>query len=458
MTVQAPHNPEFSKDEAQQYLSRLLPLDYIPFFFFDAEEVGYLAEANRNQTIEKMEQLLNIRSVDNVQECLKQIRRDWNRQALRAEAQQELLNAEHRRETLNLLISEREQEREQVFGDIDESEAEIRRLQHKIRLLRGAGSIEGAARLDAEKRKEEENLAVALSALSSVFENDGIFRITPQLTQKAMLAAESCASSQGNVTSELLASLKGPLTEIFTIPPYPDNRLNDSQKQFYQARILKLLESHDVNVDRDSLFQIGTGRAKRLANLLAAYQPEQIASETIRENIACALKAEKTIMTLENQLQNVRQISEDDKMRLEQLERVLAQTQDDLLNKRDRTRKIETDMANARREFGPLIKQIESLQQKTKESHAAKNRLNLLDNMRQLLDAYKQQIKIKMREQLAATALLWALQDVSGRKLPVIFDTPLGRIDRQHQDNLLTLAGSKYKCNTMIRCCNGKEI
>lgn len=39
--------------------------------------------------------------------------------------------------------------------------------------------------------------------------------------------------------------------------------------------------------------------------------------------------------------------------------------------------------------------------------------------------------------QLVVTALLWALKDVSGRGLPVIVDTPLARIDRGNQENLL---------------------
>ena len=41
-------------------------------------------------------------------------------------------------------------------------------------------------------------------------------------------------------------------------------------------------------------------------------------------------------------------------------------------------------------------------------------------------------------KQLAATSLLWALKEVSGRQLPVVIDTPLARIDLRHQHNLLT--------------------
>jgi DNA sulfur modification protein DndD len=42
-------------------------------------------------------------------------------------------------------------------------------------------------------------------------------------------------------------------------------------------------------------------------------------------------------------------------------------------------------------------------------------------------------------KQLAATALLWALKDVSEIDMPVVIDTPLGRIDRENQDNMLNV-------------------
>ncbi|HNP87510.1 MAG TPA: DNA sulfur modification protein DndD [Kouleothrix sp.] len=41
-------------------------------------------------------------------------------------------------------------------------------------------------------------------------------------------------------------------------------------------------------------------------------------------------------------------------------------------------------------------------------------------------------------KQLYATALLWALRSVSGRALPIIIDTPMGRLDSDHRDAMLT--------------------
>jgi len=41
-------------------------------------------------------------------------------------------------------------------------------------------------------------------------------------------------------------------------------------------------------------------------------------------------------------------------------------------------------------------------------------------------------------KQLYATALLWALRSVSGRALPIIVDTPMGRLDSNHREAMLT--------------------
>ena len=40
-------------------------------------------------------------------------------------------------------------------------------------------------------------------------------------------------------------------------------------------------------------------------------------------------------------------------------------------------------------------------------------------------------------KQMFAIAMLWALRQLSGRPFPVVIDTPLGRLDREHRDSLV---------------------
>ena len=40
-------------------------------------------------------------------------------------------------------------------------------------------------------------------------------------------------------------------------------------------------------------------------------------------------------------------------------------------------------------------------------------------------------------KQMYATALLWALRSVSGRALPIVIDTPMGRLDSDHRRTLI---------------------
>lgn len=490
LRISAPRKRPLESDAAQQYLSQLLPLDYIPFFFFDAEEVGYLAEANRSQTIEKMELLLNIRPAENLRDCLKDIRRDCNREALDYQAQLDLKKAENRLGELQTKVDGLMQEKEDIAAEVENIEDDLRQRIQKIRLLRGTGSIESTARLDVKKEKEGERLAEALSAVSAAFEHDAFVCLNTALAYKAFLAAQSCAASQSNAIAELLQSLKDQIKGVFVSPPYPpDNRLTDTQVRFYQARIVKLLDASDVPTDTENLFQLDTGQAQKLANLLAGYQPQRLPDETLREHVGRAMVADKALAVADSELQSVNQLSEDNQQRLKQLEYDREQLEHSSRDKQDRLREIETELKTAKREFTVQEDLIGELQGRAKNSALARSRVALLDKMLGLLEAYKQQVKQQKRaalerafnqhltrlldsnalihgvrinqdfeisyydqagaevpmsslsagmKQLAATALLWALKDASERRLPVIIDTPLGRIDRQHQENLLT--------------------
>ncbi len=489
LEIQAPRKPLLKDKPAQQYLSELLPLDYIPFFFFDGEEIGYLAEANRNQTIEKIELLLNIRPAENIKKVLKELRRDCRKDAMDAEAREAHTKAEHRLEERHLHLETLRQIQEEVESDIETHEDALNDIRRKMRNLTGTGSIEKNARLEERKRQFENQQDEILSEISAAFEHDAFLRLNADLALQAMHVAETSASSKSNEISELINSLKDELTEVFINPPYPDTRLTSAQAGFYQKRITKLMDARDIrNDEEEALFVLDTGRARKLVNFFAAYQPEQKPANELFHRLNNAISAAHEIADIDDELQTVSQLSDENKVDLEKLKYDEEAIQNHLFNQRVESERLKQDQQITKRELTKEEAIVNSLQAQVRTTKIARDRLTLLDNMLALLEAYKQKIKVMKREsveqafnrhlhelldsnqliaevkindnfelsyhgksgetipmsslsagmkQLCATALLWALKEAADRQLPVVIDTPLGRIDKRHQDNLL---------------------
>ena len=54
----------FKDEEAQEFLDRRLPQDYVYFFLFDGEQIQELAESKRDLQQRQMERLLGIGAID----------------------------------------------------------------------------------------------------------------------------------------------------------------------------------------------------------------------------------------------------------------------------------------------------------------------------------------------------------------------------------------------------------
>jgi DNA sulfur modification protein DndD len=489
LEIQAPRRPLLKGDVAQQYLSEILPLDYMPFFFFDGEEIGYLAEANRNQTIEKIELLLNIRPAENIKKVLTELRRECQKEAMDAQAREAYIKAEHRLEERHLHLETLRQTQEEIDADIEAQEDALNDIRRKMRNLTGAGSIEKNARLEEKKRQLEKQQDEILSELSAAFEHDAVLRLNADLALQVMHVAETSASSKGNEISELIHSLKDELTEVFIKPPYPDTRLSSAQIGFYQKRIAKLLDARDIrNDEEDALFVLDTGRARKMVNFFAAYQPEKKPANELLRRLDNAISASQEIADIDGELQTVSQLSDENKVDLEKLKFTEESIQNHLLNQRVESERLKQEQQITKRELTKEEATVNSLEAEVRNTKKARDRLTLLDNMLALFEAYKQKIKVIKRgsveqafnrhlhelldsnqliaevkindnfelsyhgksgeiipmsslsagmKQLCATALLWALKEAADRQLPVVIDTPLGRIDKRHQDNLL---------------------
>ncbi len=450
----------------------MLPRDYIPFFFFDAEDIGYLAEANRNQVIEKIELLLNFRPAENLKECLKELRRKIESKYIAKDVNQRLQEAENRQKLLSIQRDELQYHQQTLNFDIETLEDELREIRQKTRLLGGQGIIENNAKLEATRTAELTSLDDALTALSDAFERDAFLRLNSKQIQKSLSEVERCANSQQEATAEMLQSLREPLKAIFTTPPYPEHRLNDSQVVFYQKRVTKLLDSRDADDDKKKPFQLESSRAKKLLALLAAYLPQHNPEAVLRDELSRALRADHKINEIDKTLQDVHQLSDENKQQFELLKEKETRLQEEFLKLKDDEREILHKLSIVDRELKPLDEETNRLRNQARQSEQGHARLDLLENMQKLLDAYKQRLREQRRgklekyfnrhlnslldsnrliaetkideffqlhyldasgnpvamssisagmKQLSATALLWALKDASGRQVPIIF-------------------------------------
>ena len=476
-------------EQATEYLNRVLPTDYLPFFFFDGEEVQHLAEANTNQTIAKMEQLLNIRPVENVIWGLGEIRRDLKTRSMDARARAELEKEMGRSKQLSSEI-------QGINQDIDDSEEErhdveeqLKQLGKRLDLLAGQGGIENRAKLTTETRLFKENEAQCLSRISEIFGEDGFLMLTPALAKKVLETLKQVLVQDRQSQSSLLNALKVQLPVLLEQPPYSTPRLTNTQIRFYQQRLRKQIEVFEGPAGKNDIFQLDTGRAQRIMELLAPYRPERGATEELLRLITQAREFKRKIKSLDEKLDNANSLADEERLEYERLKTQRAETEEQLLRLNDRLRGLKTEARLKKSEFSKQDDKVKGLVKKVNVAKENRKKFNLADQLKRMLEEFKgilkQQARNELEEslnlhlhtlldsnqlisrvginedfvityynqtdepigmgtisagmkQLAATSLLWALKEVSGRQLPVVIDTPLARIDLRHQHNLLT--------------------
>ncbi len=488
INVITPFQGVLTGKEADQYLDRCLPRSYIPFFFFDGEEVQALAEANDNDVIKKMELLLNIKPLENIQESLKSLRSTWNRGAMSSEKKLELTEKENQKRVKIQELAILDQKIAAHSVETTEIEDHLKNLARKLRLLRGAPDQESEINIKLQIEAKSELLQLCIRAIAEAFQRDAFLRVTPDLLNNTLKTTESLLQKESGTQIELLDSLKQELPEIFSKPPYPSPRLEQTQIAFYQNRILRALEFYDVAETEETAFYLDGARARQLARLLSTYQPANKPHQSIQNKLLEARELTQAIQKLEQQLKDAGDMSSKNRAELSRLLDEEEKYREKLLDAKDQLRNAESQKQILDKDCSRIDNEISALENAVRQADEMERQLKFTDRLRAALNEVKERLKRQKRaeleesynrhlkklldsntlidkvtisddfeisyidvlgntigmstvsagmKQLSATAMLWGLKEVSGRDLPIIIDTPMGRIDRQHQDNLL---------------------
>ena len=481
-------------DDISFQLAEVLPRDFVPFFFFDGEQIRELAEAEEAIKASQIEQILNLSFVIEIEQAVSTFVRERRRDALpedtkvqisRSEGERATKDAERealkqKRQYCQEAIHDAESRKQELIRDREElrvgvSDAERRILENRLELLT-------AQRAELARRISEE-LPVEVPFFANYY-----------LTLRAYSELDKLLKIRQTDTVSIVDDLRRELPHrLLEQRPHPKPRLVTSQVEHLKTKLQALLSEYSSPDDPESTpsyfnsLDLTNAQALRDRYLIWATEgPKRIASTTAdldkmyqltsealktdedlsRASVASEAhlkrfqKISKELLNLENKLaayyEDIGKFDEKISQLYKAIEDLTLKIQqlEDEHKHATRTKKI----VQYARLVGAVLSEYRAQQrelrrQSLERSITAKVGILLTDHgqiqniklnksfMMSYYDEYgaplgRASISAGMK-QLVATALLWALKEESGKSIPVVIDTPLARIDRRNRDRLL---------------------
>jgi DNA sulfur modification protein DndD len=478
-------NKRLTGTDAQELLEDTIPSELVKFFFFDGEEIKSIAETSGSLQTD-FDRLLQITFVENLASELVKLSNERKRVGLEASLQKSLDEASNSVRKAKTVQLEAREKIEELDAQIGLDGIELRRVQ-----IRRANLSSGASEFQKKALEEQRaaisnqlekivvdisrelpkdvpilaNLALVRRALEAILERlaqrgsaeasyvenvsarlqgwiaDGCptldegetIQLAVYLTDKMrkLLRADGTAGLFANVSIATLEHIMGRF-EVWST----------AGEQLKGNRARLLIEAFRLTNSRreldDSLFSLevgANGNAEEFRNV--SNRVAELEDGIAKQN---QLKGQWT--------QRLKEAGEEEKRWEAELTR-LEGTQDQVSQAAKESRFIQKS-AKALNEISQRIKNAtrleleEMLNERFKRiiQHPLVDRIGLDEGY--VMTFYEKSGKALGRtslssgmKQLAATALLWAMKDSAGADLPVIIDTPLGRIDRENQEHLL---------------------
>ena len=474
-------NGEIAPDLAQKWDERiedLLPLGISRLFLFDGEQVGELADQDTlpQPVTSAMRSLLGLELPDRLSADLDVLTSRKRKALATAQEQTQIEDIEQR-------LDVQEQERLSIRKKIAAIQPKLEKAEEKLRQSEERFLSEGG-KIAAEQTQQERQLQEARdnanahrAALREIA--SGVLPlalIQPLLQQAEAQAQQEVRQQQWLVAKELLEERSQKLLQFVKSLDLETKKVK--QIQSFLAKQDKAIAQGTVenwlDVDVDTLHQLTNTLQYALPHQLqiAAEQLQQLQTcqeeiETIERYLATAASPEiyaklvQQVRQAQTDVVNLKADREHSQRLLEQAEQTIARTTQELMD----YGKLAIDLKNDEHTLVAIAKVQDTL--KVFQQKLKLRKLNQLETLvtecflyllhksnlvhRVQIDTetfslslfnYEGQPVPKHRlsageKQLLAISLLWGLARASGRQLPVAIDTPLGRLDSSHRNNLV---------------------
>ena len=479
-------NERLAMDPAEARLEDFLPKDFVGFFFFDGEDIKSLAESAERKQID-FDKLLRIAFLKEATAELKKVMTERQRSKMRDKIFDNLHEVEvELTKTANAIEATRN-ELERIDEALLNDTIEHRRLTTRRENLSSGASEAQREALDTRRLALKAQLDETSDAISAALPADVPMLANLGLVRRALEVVEARLAAAGAAEVVLVRRVQTELPEWIKEAPID---LDPAEISVLCETISERLGGLVAGAADSGLFpKLDLGRADRLrASLLrwATVGPDrrgiQVANLTEAHRLRSELhQVNDSLMeievgsqaNLESYKEVIAEIAElDDRIaknnqrkgvlqdKLAELaaeQKKLKEQQRSLQESRDEAAKVFSDL----RFYGAVVRALnevtEGLRREMRSNieKLINNRIRLLLTDHPLIETITLDESYTMSfldgagrpigrsslssgmKQLAATALLWAMKDVAGYDMPVVIDTPLARIDRSNQTNLL---------------------
>ena len=480
-----------AEEEANIFLENSLPSELVPFFHFDGELIRDLAEAREGRLMTyQIERLLDLRRIIALEEQCKIVLKDFRKQYASDEHIQKELELDSKKSGILADRMKSEKQRADLNSNLQEIEIRTAKIDRELNSLFRAGSLHDEDALIKQKQDANERLEDSCERFIDCATFDLPLCVNPDLSRRVINRLAEMQRDESTEQKYLLEKLKRVLPEeLFGLPPYSNPRLTASQEKFFVDKLRKMFKKMTNGLNNKTQWRIGLDRLSELyEEFTLAYSTAKNRQSRAAEILRQIRREKEKLDQIEEKLIEAGGLSRRARERYEQLKIERANLDQAKGSKLQQIKDVSGEMKRLDEKLVNLDKKLEKVRGEIEKASRGQRKVDLLadsikalDNYRDLMrDQYREDIQklvndhffqildsfdligsIKLNndfipeyydtagqsigrlsisagtKQLLATAFLWALKEVSERKVPVVVDTPLARIDRRHQENLL---------------------
>ncbi|EGR7976416.1 DNA sulfur modification protein DndD [Vibrio vulnificus] len=466
--------PELNYDQCQGFLNELIPTGIADLFFFDGEKIAELAEDESGSILKTaVRRLLGLDVIAKLKSDLNIFLKKQGSSALSQSLKEEMNSLDEQR------ISH-ERNAEKLRGEADIVDAQIELVSRDILSLENKLSQNGGAW--AKTREDEQQKVDSLlkekveleKQIRMEMETSLPFALAPNAMQRlqTQIKQEQQIKKKQNFGDELdsfLETLRSKYPSFDT--EMAQNAIADSFKahvgEFDSAELLLDISDRQANTIDYQLSNLSQESFSRFDEARVHLQKVEEEIDNASNNIARAPEKEQVqelfadIRALDKKKEKLiieyHALLEEAKRELRQALETARQIQKLHDKNKDQSDKDQS-ISNAQNsillleKFGEQltkarVNQLENEFVKSYKKLARKEDLQLSASINpasfdvELVDEHGIKINRKAmsagEKQIYAISILEALGRTSGRKLPIIIDTPLGRLDSHHRDKLV---------------------